>query len=106
MKKSSQLCRTILIAVMVLTPVWSFAQRSGDPMAAPNMNQPSPYEERATDMTGGREGVVEKYDVMPVRRGKLVDTKGSTLDQTVKNRKGETLGTIEKLLKDAKTVEI
>lgn len=105
-KKSSQLCRMVLIAAMGLTPVWAFAQRPGDPMADPNMNQPSSFEERATDMTGGREGVVGKYDVVPVRRGKLVDAKGSALDQVVKNKKGETLGTIEKLLKDTKTGKI
>lgn len=110
MKQSSQLCRTILIAAMVLTPVLALAQnrsqRSGDAMADPNMNQPSSYENQATDMTGGREGIVGKYDVVPVLRGKLVDEKGGPLDQTVKNKKGETLGTVERLLKDTKTGKI
>lgn len=57
-------------------------------------------------MTGGREGIVGKYDVVPVRLGELVDEKGTALDQTVTNKKGETLGTIEKLLKDTKTGKI
>lgn len=46
------------------------------------------------------------YDVVHVRLGKLVDEKGAALDQTVKNNKGEILGTIEKLLKDTKTGKI
>jgi hypothetical protein len=76
-------------------------------MSDQNMNQPkSSHEKQATDMTGGREGVVGKYDVVPVPHGKLVDEKGGPLDQTVKNKKGETLGTIEKLLKDTKTGKI
>lgn len=105
------LCLTIF-AAMTLTPILASAaegsrsERPGDAMSDPHMNQPSTYEEKATDMTGGREGVVGKYDVVPVRRGKLVDAKGSALDQTVKNKKGETLGTIEKLLKDTKTGKI
>ncbi len=113
-KESNRLCRTRLIAAIaaiVLTPVWVFAEGSrtqghGDAMSDPSMNQPSSYEERATDMTGGREGIVGKYDVVPVRHGELVDEKGVHLDQTVKNKKGETLGTIEKLLKDTKTGKI
>lgn len=113
-KESNGLSRTMLItaiAAIVLTPVWVFAQESrsqrpGDAMSDPGMNQPSSYEERATDMTGGREGIVGKYDVVPVRHGELVDEKGGALDQIVKNKKGETLGTIEKLLKDTKTKKI
>lgn len=105
------LCLTI-IAAMALMPVLASAaegsrsERPGDAMSDPNMNQPSPHEERATDMTGGQEGIVGKYDVMAVRRGDLVDEKGRHLDQVVKNKKGETLGTIEKLLKDTKTGKI
>ncbi len=112
MKKSNQLCRTMLIVAIVLTPVWGFAegsrsQRSGDAMSDPDMNQPqSSFENQATDMTDGREGIVGKYDVVPVLRGKLVDEKGGALDQIVKNKKGETLGTIEKLMKDSKTRKI
>ncbi len=112
MKKRNQLCRTMLIAAIVLTPVWGFAegsrsQRSGDAMSDPAMNQSqSSFEKQATDMAGGREGLVGKYDVVPVPRGKLVDEKGAALDQIVKNKKGETLGTIEKLLKDTKTGKI
>jgi hypothetical protein len=102
----------MLITAIVLTPVLVFAEgsrseRPGDAMSDQNMNQPkSSHEKQATDMTGGREGVVGKYDVVPVPHGKLVDEKGGPLDQTVKNKKGETIGTIEKLLKDTKTGKI
>ena len=112
MKESTRLCRTMLIAAIALTPVWAFAEgsrteRPGDAMSDRNMNQPkSSHEKQAIDMTGGREGVVGKYDVVPVRHGELVDEKGGHLDQIVKNKKGETLGTIEKLLKDTKTGKI
>lgn len=111
-KESNGLGRTMLIAAIVLTPVWGLAEgtrseRPGDAMVDQNMNQSeSSFEKQATDMTGGREGIVGKYDVVPVRHGKLVDEKGGPLDQTVKNKKGETLGTIEKLLKDTKTGKI
>jgi hypothetical protein len=58
------------------------------------------------DMTGGQSSIPSKYDVVPVRRGQLQDEKGAMLDQEVKNPQGETLGTIEKLLKDNKTGKI
>ena len=111
-KESNRLFRTMLIAAMVLIPVGVFAEgsrgeRAGDSMSDPNMNQPkSSFEKQATDMAGGRQGIVGKYDVVPVREGKLVDEKGGPLDHIVKNKKGETLGTIEKLLKDTKTGKI
>ena len=82
---------------------------SGGPRQVPGqqMNQPkSSFENQATDMTGGQAGLVGKYDVVPVRRGELVDEKGAHLDQIVKNKQGETLGTIEKLLKDTKTGKV
>lgn len=112
MKLVSRTCRMLIVAAIVLTPVWAFAENSrserpGDAMSDRNMNQSkSPLEKQATDMTGGREGIVGKYDVVPVRQGELVDEKGGPLDQIVKNKKGETLGTIEKLLKDTKTGKI
>ena len=111
-KESNGLGRMTLIAAIVLTPIWAFAEgsrseRPGDAMVDQNMNQSeSAFEKQATDMTGGREGIVGKYDVVPVPRGKLADEKGGALDQIVKNKKGETLGTIEKLLKDTKTGKI
>jgi hypothetical protein len=77
------------------------------PGAGQQMNQPkSNLERREVDMTGGKGGIPEHYDVVPVRRGELKDEKGSMLDQTVTNGQGETLGTIEKLLKDTKTGKI
>ena len=111
-REKNRWCRAVLMAAMVLTPVWGFAEgnrseRPGDAMSDRNMNQlKSSHEKQATDMTGGHEGLVGKYDVVPVRRGALVDEKGGALDQIVKNKKGETLGTIEKLLKDTKTGKI
>ncbi|MBX3300625.1 MAG: PRC-barrel domain-containing protein [Nitrospira sp.] len=110
--KQERLCRLTLIATIVLTPVHVFAEgtlseRAGDAMSDQHMNQPKKsHEKQSTDMTGGREGIVGEYDVVPVRLGGLVDEKGATLDQTVKNKKGEILGTIEKLLKDTKTGKI
>src|SRR5689334_20097217 len=71
------------------------------------MNQPkSLFEKQALDMTSGQGGAEGKYDVVPVRRGELVDEEGGALDQIVKNKKGETIGTIEKLLKDTKTGKV
>lgn len=80
---------------------------AGDHVPGQQMNQPkSSFEKQAIDMTGGQNGLISKYDVVPVRRGELVDEKGGHLDQVVKNKKGETLGTIEKLLKDTKTGKV
>lgn len=72
------------------------------------MNQPGggSIDKRSMDMTGGKSGLPEHYDVVPVRRGELKDEKGAMLDHEVKNQQGETLGTIEKLLKDTKTGKI
>jgi hypothetical protein len=101
--------RTMIVAAMLLMPSLALAQASGgsSDMSGQKMNQPkSSLEHQAIDMTGGKQGVVGKYDVVPVRGGELVDEKGGPLDQIVKNKNGETLGTIEKLLKDTKTGKI
>ena len=63
-------------------------------------------DQQAVDMTGGKSGVPDKYDVVPVRAGELQDEKGGPLDKEVKNQQGETLGTIEKVMKDKKTGQI
>lgn len=63
-------------------------------------------QEQATDMTDRQGELRGKYDVVAVRRGELVDAKGAPLDQVVRNKKGETLGTITNLLKDVKTGQI
>jgi hypothetical protein len=86
------------VTVVVMVPNWVFAE--DDPKPKPP--QP-PMEREATDMTGGKQGNLGEYDVVPVPRGALVDEKGIALHQVVKNTKGETLGTIEKLMKDTKT---
>ena len=72
------------------------------------MNQPGSgsMDKQSMDMTGGKAGVPENYDVVPVRRGELKDEKGGMLDHQVTNQKGEKLGTIEKLMKDKKTGKI
>jgi hypothetical protein len=101
--------RVMTVVVLLLMPNWVLAQASGGAgdMSGQKMNPPkSSLEHQAIDMTGGKQGVVGKYDVVPVRRGELVDEEGGPLDQVVKNRNGETLGTIEKLLKDTKTGKI
>jgi hypothetical protein len=109
-KDRNRLCRTTLVAAIVLTPVVAFAEGTahpGDSSPGQKMNQPkSSHEKQATDMTGGQQGLVGKYDVVPVRRGELVDDTGGALDQVVKNKKGEVLGTIEKLMKDTKTGKV
>jgi hypothetical protein len=77
-------------------------QVPGQPMNQSN----SSFEKQALDMTSSQTGLASNYDVVPVRRGELVDEKGGHLDQIVKNTKGETIGTIEKLLKDKKTGKV
>jgi hypothetical protein len=72
------------------------------------LNQPGKggIEQRSMDMTGGQGALPSHYDVQAVRQGHLEDEKGAKLDQEVKNPQGETLGTIEKLLKSTKTGKI
>jgi hypothetical protein len=72
------------------------------------MNQPGggSIDKRSMDMTGGKAGVPENYDVVPVRQGELKDEKGGMLDHQVINPQGEKLGTIEKLMMDKKTGKI
>ncbi len=108
MKRSQRMSYMMIVMGMLAMPNWVSAEGSpGDVDPGQKMNQPkSSVEKQATDMTGGRQDVVGHYDVVPVRRGELVDEKGKHLDQIVKNKKGETLGTIEKLLKDTKTGKI
>lgn len=80
---------------------------SGTPGHGQEMNQPkSSVEKKSLDMTGGKSGIPDHYDVVPVRRGELKDEKGGMLDHEVTNAQGEKLGTIEKLLKDMKTGKI
>ena len=71
-------------------------------------NQPQGHamDQKSIDMTGGKAGIPGGYDVVPVRRGELKDEKGGMLDHVVKNQQGETVGTIEKLLKDSKTGKV
>jgi hypothetical protein len=99
----------MIVVAILATPGWTLAETSagsGNATSSSKPNQSKSLQGQATDMSGGKEGIAEKYDVVPVRRGELVDGKGHALDQTVKNKKGETLGTIEQLLKDKKTGKI
>jgi hypothetical protein len=72
------------------------------------MNQPGggSVDKRSMDMTGGKSGVPEHYDVVPVRRGELKDATGTMLDHQVINQQGEKLGTIEKLMMDKRTGKV
>ena len=81
---------------------------SNVPGPGQQLNQPSggSMDKQSVDMTGGQGGVPSKYDVVPVRAGELQDEKGGHLDKEVKNQQGETLGTIEKVMKDKKTGKI
>jgi hypothetical protein len=72
------------------------------------MNAPQGHamDQRSMDMTGGQSGVPDHYDVVPIRAGELKDDKGAMLDHEVRNPQGETIGTIQKLLKDTKTGKV
>lgn len=97
----------VLVAAGLLVPYWANAESLDNGSSGQQMNQPkSTMEKQAVDMTGGKQGIPGKYDVVPVRQGELVDEKGGSLDQLVKNKQGETLGTIIKLLKDVKTGKV
>lgn len=107
MKKVRSKCYAIIAVATLMMPIGAVAQQNGT--GAPNQKakeSKSSLQDQAIDMTGGKQDIVGHYDVVPVRRGELIDEKGKHLDQVVKNRKGETLGTIEKLLKDTKTGKI
>lgn len=93
---------TVLLAIPGGTPAEVLAG-SGNTTSNSKSTQSGNLQNQATDMIQGQGGISEKYDVVPVRRGELKDEKGGLLDHVVKNKKGETLGTIGRLLKDAKT---
>ncbi len=96
----------IMILVVLAISGWALAETpagSGNTKSTSKPNQSQSLQDQATDMIEKQGSITGKYDVVPVRRGELVDAKGGPLDHVVKNKNGETLGTIEKLLKDAKT---
>lgn len=97
----------IMIGLMTI-PGWTLAEtslKSGNSTSKSKPKQSNALQGQATDMLEKQKlgSIAGKYDVVPVRRGELKDEKGGALDQVVKNKKGETLGTIEKLFKDSKT---
>lgn len=110
MNLASRVTTAAMIIVATLgVPNLGLAQLSGessDAMSKQKASQSNRLENQSANMTGGQQGIGDKYDVVPVRRGELVDERGGALDQVVKNKKGETLGTIEKLLKDTKTGKV
>ncbi|QPD04455.1 MAG: hypothetical protein Nkreftii_002229 [Candidatus Nitrospira kreftii] len=113
MKRVDLLPHLMVVGTLLLIPSWICAESLGSGInstASPETRESgqsqSSIQNKAADMTEHQQGATEKYDVVPVRRGELVDDTGHTLDQVVKNKKGETLGTIEKLLKDKKTGRI
>lgn len=102
MNRVRHVSHTMIVAAILAIPGWSLAEThtgSGNPKS----EQSNAVQGQATNMIDKQGSIGSKYDVVPVRRGELVDENGGPLDQVVKNRKGETLGTIEKLLKDSKT---
>jgi len=63
--------------------------------------------DKATDMTGGKSGLVEEYADTPVRQGKLQEVRDSKwLQKSVQGPQGETLGKVTQVLKDQKTGDI
>lgn len=102
MNRLSFLSHTMIMITILAIPelVLSGSSETADKSIS---KPPNPVESQATDMIDRQGSSARKYDVVPVRVGKLVDEKGGPLDHVVKNKKGETLGTIEKLLKDTKT---
>ena len=60
------------------------------------MNRPKAgsMDKRSTDMTSGKTGIPDHYDVVPVRAGELKDEKGGMLDHQVINPQGEKIGTM------------
>ncbi len=112
MNRVSYVCHTMIMIAILAIPGWTFAETptgsgnsTSNSKSMPKQKQSNALKGQATDMVEKqkRGGIAGKYDVVPVRRGELVDEKGGALDQVVKNKNGETLGTIEKLLKDSKT---
>jgi hypothetical protein len=106
MSRVSQVSHTMVVVAILAMPGWALAETpagSGNTTSNSKPNQSKSLKSQATDMIEKQGSIAGKYDVVPVRRGELVDAKGGPLDHVVKNKKGETLGTIEKLLKDAKT---
>lgn len=97
----------LLFGFIVGSEVGSYAA-GGASDAAPNQKSGAAksIQDQATDMTDRQGDLQGKYDVVAVRRGELIDEKGGHLDQVVRNKKGETLGSIKKLLKDVKTGKI
>lgn len=60
-----------------------------------------------TDLTGGKTGTPDEYADTPVRQGSLVEVKDSQwVNKKVKSSQGNTLGTVEQILKDQKTGDI
>lgn len=109
MNRASHVSFTMIVFALLAMPGWILAETSGgsgNTTSKSKPNQSKSVQDQATDMIDRQGSIAEKYDVVPVRQGELVDDKGHALDQIVKNKKGESLGTIEKLLKDKKTGRI
>lgn len=106
MNRVRHMSHTMIMVAIVTIPGWTWTEalaETGNRMSNANPERSNALQNKATDMIDKQGSIAGKYDVVPVRRGELVDEKGGPLDHVVKNKKGETLGTIEKLLKDTKT---
>lgn len=102
MNRVNYVSHIMIMVAMLAPPGWALSE-SSDGSGNSKSKPSNRLEGQATDMIDKQGSIGSKYDVVPVRVGKLVDEKGGPLDQVVKNLKGETLGTIEKLLRDTKT---
>ena len=65
-----------------------------------------PGETDITDTKGDTGAVPSKYTILPVARGKKVEVDNGIVGSTVKNPKGEELGSIEELIMDSETKRI
>jgi len=66
----------------------------------------APYD-KSTDLTGGQQGIPDKYATTPVRQGSLKEvTDSQWLNREVTNKQGEKLGKITRVLQDQKTQKI
>ena len=65
-----------------------------------------PDETDITETKGDKGAVPSKYTILPVARGKKVEVDNGMVGSTVKNPKGEDLGSIEELIMDSETKKI
>ena len=72
----------------------------------PPRKSTKPGETDITDTKGDKGAVPSKYTILPVARGKKVEVDNGMVGSTVKNPKGEELGSIQELIMDSETKRI